>query len=78
MGEPYRTLLGHFRHEIAHYYWDRLIANSPSIDEFRKSDGIVIDLRGNPGGLAAMLMGISGHLRRIASASCAPVISGMA
>jgi hypothetical protein len=22
MGEPYRTLLGHFRHEIAHYYWD--------------------------------------------------------
>ena len=24
MGEPYRTLLGHFRHEIAHYYWDRL------------------------------------------------------
>jgi hypothetical protein len=23
MGEPYRTLLGHFRHEIAHYYWDR-------------------------------------------------------
>ena len=25
MGEPYRTLLGHFRHEIGHYYWDRLI-----------------------------------------------------
>jgi hypothetical protein len=24
--EPYRTLLGHFRHEIGHYYWDRLIA----------------------------------------------------
>ncbi|MBP0575926.1 putative zinc-binding metallopeptidase, partial [Mycobacterium tuberculosis] len=23
--EPYRTLLGHFRHEIAHYYWDRLV-----------------------------------------------------
>jgi len=32
-----------------------------AIDEFRTSDGIVIDLRGNPGGLAAMLMGISGH-----------------
>ena len=29
MGEPYRTLLGHFRHEIAHYYWDRLVADSP-------------------------------------------------
>ena len=25
MGEPYRTLIGHFRHEIGHYYWDRLI-----------------------------------------------------
>jgi hypothetical protein len=25
MGESYRTLLGHFRHEIGHYYWDRLI-----------------------------------------------------
>jgi hypothetical protein len=25
LGEPYRTLLGHFRHEIGHYYWDRLI-----------------------------------------------------
>jgi carboxyl-terminal processing protease len=32
-----------------------------AVDEFRHSDGIVIDLRGNPGGLAAMLMGISGH-----------------
>ena len=32
-----------------------------AVDEFRNSDGIVIDLRGNPGGLAAMLMGISGH-----------------
>ena len=25
MKEPYRTLLGHFRHEIGHYYWDRLV-----------------------------------------------------
>lgn len=25
MHEPYRTLLGHFRHETGHYYWDRLI-----------------------------------------------------
>ncbi|MBY4895981.1 putative zinc-binding metallopeptidase [Cupriavidus sp. AU9028] len=25
MGEPYRTLLGHFRHEVGHYYWSRLI-----------------------------------------------------
>ncbi len=27
MGEPYRTLIGHFRHEIGHYYWDRLVAD---------------------------------------------------
>jgi len=39
MGEPYRTLLGHFRHEIAHYYWDRLIANTASLDEFRQLFG---------------------------------------
>lgn len=25
LNEPYRTLLGHFRHEIGHYYWDLLI-----------------------------------------------------
>jgi carboxyl-terminal processing protease len=32
-----------------------------AIDRFRTADAIVIDLRGNPGGLAAMIMGISGH-----------------
>jgi carboxyl-terminal processing protease len=32
-----------------------------AIDELRGSDGIVIDLRGNPGGLAFMMTGISGH-----------------
>lgn len=25
MGEPYRTLLGHFRHEVGHHYWSRLV-----------------------------------------------------
>ena len=33
--EPYRTLLGHFRHEIGHYYWDVLIRDGGRIDEFR-------------------------------------------
>ena len=33
--EPYRTLLGHFRHEIGHYYWNVLIENSPHLDAFR-------------------------------------------
>jgi len=39
MGEPYRTLLGHFRHEIAHYYWDHLVRDTPSIDDFREIFG---------------------------------------
>lgn len=25
MGEPYRSLVGHFRHEIGHWYFDRLV-----------------------------------------------------
>lgn len=32
-----------------------------AIDRFRSADGIVVDLRGNPGGLAAMIMGLAGH-----------------
>jgi carboxyl-terminal processing protease len=32
-----------------------------AVDQYRGADGIVIDLRGNPGGLAAMVMGIAGH-----------------
>lgn len=28
MGELYRTLLGHFRHESGHYYWDRLVRDA--------------------------------------------------
>ena len=39
MGEPYRTLLGHFRHEVAHYYWDILVANSPCLEQFRELFG---------------------------------------
>jgi hypothetical protein len=30
MGEPYRTLLGHLRHEVGHHYWSRLIENDPA------------------------------------------------
>jgi hypothetical protein len=39
MGEAYRTLLGHFRHEIAHYYWGRLVARSSFLQEFRNIFG---------------------------------------
>jgi hypothetical protein len=37
--EPYRTLLGHFRHEIGHYFWDRLISNAPKLGAFRELFG---------------------------------------
>jgi hypothetical protein len=35
MDEKYRTLLGHFRHEIGHYYWDLLIRDGGRLEEFR-------------------------------------------
>lgn len=35
MGEPYRTLIGHFRHEVGHYYWDQLVDTDGMIDSFR-------------------------------------------
>jgi hypothetical protein len=37
--EPYRTLLGHFRHEIGHYYWDQMIQKSPRLSQFREVFG---------------------------------------
>ncbi|HEX7889650.1 MAG TPA: putative zinc-binding peptidase [Ramlibacter sp.] len=39
MHEPYRTLLGHFRHESGHYYWDRLVAQSGRAEGFRSVFG---------------------------------------
>jgi hypothetical protein len=39
MREPYRTLLGHFRHETGHYFFDRLVAGTPWLEPFRKLFG---------------------------------------
>lgn len=39
MGEPYRTLIGHFRHEVGHYYWDRLVADAGHTEAFRSMFG---------------------------------------
>lgn len=39
MDELYRTVLGHFRHEIGHYYWERLIDNTPNLGAFRQLFG---------------------------------------
>ena len=35
MGEPYRTLLGHFRHEVGHYFWDRLVRDGGHLEDCR-------------------------------------------
>ena len=37
--EPYRTLLGHFRHEVGHYYWDLLVRDSKWLEPFRQLFG---------------------------------------
>lgn len=40
MGEAYRTLLGHFRHEIGHHFWDILVGSSPeTLADFRRLFG---------------------------------------
>ncbi len=39
MGEPYRTLAGHFRHEIGHYYWYRLFESEGALAAFRLQFG---------------------------------------
>ncbi len=39
MHEPYRTLLGHFRHEVGHYYWDRLVRDTAWLAPVRELFG---------------------------------------
>jgi len=39
MGEPYRTLLGHFRHEVGHYFWDVLVRDGGKLDACRQVFG---------------------------------------
>ncbi|MGD9913526.1 MAG: putative zinc-binding metallopeptidase [Rhizobiaceae bacterium] len=40
MGENYRTLLGHFRHELGHYFWERLIRDDDDrLQAFRATFG---------------------------------------
>ena len=35
MAEPYRTLLGHMRHEVGHYYWEHLLHRSDWLEPYR-------------------------------------------
>ncbi|WP_226779294.1 zinc-binding metallopeptidase family protein [Oceaniglobus trochenteri] len=39
MGEPFRTLVGHMRHEVAHYYWEVLVRNTDALDQCRRLFG---------------------------------------
>ncbi|MEN2280655.1 putative zinc-binding metallopeptidase [Algoriphagus sp. SE2] len=40
LSEPYRTLIGHFRHEVGHYYWSLLVSgNQTTLSEFREVFG---------------------------------------
>jgi hypothetical protein len=39
MNESFRSLLGHFRHEIGHYYWERLIPHSMDYFAFQQLFG---------------------------------------
>ena len=35
MHEPYRSLLGHFRHEVGHYFWDVLVRDGGRLEDCR-------------------------------------------
>lgn len=35
MGESYRTVLGHMRHEVGHHYWDLLVRDAGRLEPFR-------------------------------------------
>lgn len=39
LGEPYRTLLGHLRHETGHYYWDQFVEEAETLERFRSLFG---------------------------------------
>ncbi|GAA4423263.1 zinc-binding metallopeptidase family protein [Acidovorax lacteus] len=39
MGEPYRTLIGHLRHESGHFFWDSLVRDGGPLDAFRQLFG---------------------------------------
>jgi hypothetical protein len=39
MSEPYRTMLGHLRHESGHYFWDRLVRDDDCLESWREIFG---------------------------------------
>jgi len=59
-----RTPGKHLVGVIGFNVWMTAVASpfAGAIDKYRKADGLVIDLRGNPGGLADMIRGLAGHV----------------
>lgn len=49
---------------IAFNFWMTGVSDplAGAIDRYRAHDGMILDLRGNPGGLAAMISGVAGHV----------------
>ncbi|MCA8880513.1 MAG: putative zinc-binding metallopeptidase [Rhodobacteraceae bacterium] len=39
LGEPYRTLIGHMRHEVGHFYWELLVRDGGRLEAFREMFG---------------------------------------
>jgi hypothetical protein len=39
LAEPYRSLLGHFRHEVGHHYWDLLVRDGGRLEQCRAAFG---------------------------------------
>jgi carboxyl-terminal processing protease len=56
---PARATAGYIRFNVWMAAVDAHVQRA--VDDLREADGMILDLRGNPGGLAAMLMGIAGH-----------------
>jgi len=59
-----RTPAGRDAGIIAFTVWMAAV-NEPvadAVDRFRGADGLIFDLRGNPGGLADMMRGVAGHV----------------
>ena len=51
LNEPYRTLLGHLRHEAGHYYWDRLIGGTRRRTMRERCSAITTRVLGPTGGI---------------------------
>lgn len=39
LGEPFRTVIGHLRHEVGHHYWARLVGQTDHLGGFRRLFG---------------------------------------